>query len=325
LSDSESVGTKIGEFSGIVIGRNRPFADIAVGAKFNLAAADFWRFAEAGFAPSGRDFEAEPRAAHRCGQHARHEEQSMSGWLLTVEPYVFLGISIALFGLLTVLSYQKKTGSAFIVLLGAMFSAALLYIDHISEIAATATSLTIKVREASDALTGLKKLAALTGEGIISLDSKVGAFGGDPAAERDRRKQQVLDVLRSLNLDQQSLDQVANSDRERDLSDITAAIMNRVYNCVLPQAPQTQAEQAEWSAEWVKMQTTLNSWPPSPSVLKALIERYKIADSFSLRLLDEYEKFFQTGEHKDIQFWRDREMWPMFPASGAGSVGKCAS
>ena len=176
----------------------------------------------------------------------------MDRWILTVEPYIFLGISIALFGLLAVLSYQKKTASAFIVLLGAMFSAALLYIDHISEIAATATSLTIKVREASDALTGLKKLAALTGEAIISLDLKVGAFGGDPAAERDRRKQQVVDVLRSLNLDQQSLDQVANGDRERDLSDYTAAIMNCVSHCVLPQAAQSQAEQSEWNAEWVK-------------------------------------------------------------------------
>ena len=91
--------------------------------------------------------------------------------------------------------------------------------------AATATSLSIKVREASDALTGLKKLAGLIGEAIINLDSKVGTIGGDPAAERDRRKQQVLDVLRSLNLDQQSLNQVANRDRERDLID--GAVGNR--------------------------------------------------------------------------------------------------
>ena len=73
------------------------------------------------------------------------------------------------------------------------------------------------------------------------------------------------------------------------------------------------------------MQTTPNSWPPSPVILKELIEKYKITDSFTLKLLDEYENFFATGEHKDIQFWREREAWPMFPASGAGSSGKCAS
>jgi hypothetical protein len=176
----------------------------------------------------------------------------MNTLLLTIEPLVFFGISIILFGLLAALSYQKKTVSAFIVLLGAVFSATFLYIDHISEIAATATSLTIKVREALDAVTGLKKLAALTGEAIISLDSKVGAIGGDPTADKDRRKQQVLDVLRSLNLDQQSLNQVANGDR--DLSDYFTAIMNRVYNCV------PQAGQSGWNEEFIRLQTTPNNW-----------------------------------------------------------------
>ena len=244
----------------------------------------------------------------------------MDAWLLTIEPLVFFGLAIILFGLLAVLSYQKKTVSAFIVLLGAVFSATFVYIDHISEIAATATSLTIKVREASDALTGLKKLAALTGEAIISLDSKVGTIGGDPAADRDRRKQQVLDVLRSLNLDQQSLNQVANSDRDRDLGDYVAAIMNRVYNCEL-----LQGGRSKWNTEFVKMQTTADGWPPSPESLKSIISKYNITDSFVMKLLDEYSYFFMTGEHKDIQFWRARETWPTQPESGAGSPGKCAS
>jgi len=52
--------------------------------------------------------------------------------------------------------------------LGVVFSAAFLCIDHISEIAATDTSLSIEEREASDALTGLKKLAGLTGEAVIN-------------------------------------------------------------------------------------------------------------------------------------------------------------
>jgi Protein of unknown function (DUF2934) len=115
--------------------------------------------------------------------------------------------------LLHLTELDQQAASAFVVLLGAVFSAAFLYIEHISEIAATATSRSIEVREASDALTGLKKLAGLTGEAIINLASKVGTIGGDPAAERDRRKQQVLDVFRCLNLDQQSLNQVANGDR----------------------------------------------------------------------------------------------------------------
>jgi hypothetical protein len=91
---------------------------------------------------------------------------------------------------------------------------------------------------------------------------------------------------------------------ESMISLTAAAIMNRVQYCVLPQAARAQTGQLEWNAERVKMQTTLNGWPPRP----------------------EYEIFSQTtGEHKDIQFWRERETWPMFPASGPGSSGRCAS
>ena len=63
--------------------------------------------------------------------------------LLTIEPWGFFCIAIALFGLLSVLAYQKKAAAAFVVLLAAVFSACFVYLDHISEIAATATSLTI--------------------------------------------------------------------------------------------------------------------------------------------------------------------------------------
>lgn len=244
----------------------------------------------------------------------------MDAWLLSIQPWVFFVIAIILFGLLAVLGYQGKTVPAFIVLLGAVFSSTFVYIDHISEIAATATSLTIKVREASDALNGLKKLAVVTGQAIISLDSKVGTISGDPAADRERRKEQVLDVLRSLNLDQQSLTQVANSDRERNLSDYAAAIMNRVYNCGL-----LSGGRSEWNMEFVNLQTTANSWPPSPEQLKSIVTKYKITDDFVLKIIDEYDYYFKTGDHKDMQFWRARETWPTQPASGAGSPGKCAS
>jgi hypothetical protein len=102
---------------------------------------------------------------------------------------------VGLFGLLAVLAYQKKTAAAFVALLGAALSGSFSYLDHISEIAATATSLTIKVREASDALVGLRKLAALTGAALINLDSQSGMLGGDPANHRDQLTQQVLETL----------------------------------------------------------------------------------------------------------------------------------
>jgi hypothetical protein len=240
----------------------------------------------------------------------------MDTWLLAIQPWVFFWIAIVLFGLLGLLAYQKKAMSAFVVLLGAVFSSAFLYLDHISEIAATATSLTIKVREASDALVGLRKLAVLTGESIINLDSKVGAIGGESAVNRDRLKEQVLDVLRSINIDSQTLEKVANSDRDRNLSDYLAAVMNRVHNCVIGQGMQ----QSEWNEEWVKIDETPSAWPPSPEALRLLVNKYKITDSFALRIVAEYEHYFNTGQHQDLPFWNARETWPMFPIS----AGKCA-
>src|SRR5665213_119132 len=118
---------------------------------------------------------------------------TIQGVLLTIEPWGFFLVALSLFVLLSVLAYQKKIASAFVILLGAMLSASFVYLDHISEIAATATSLTIKVREASDALVGLRRVAALTGSAVISLNARSGGIGGYTARDLDQRKQEVLD------------------------------------------------------------------------------------------------------------------------------------
>ena len=79
-----------------------------------------------------------------------------------IELWSFFVIAIGFFVLCGLLAYQDKKGVAFIALVAASVSGCFGYLDQISEVAATATSLTIKVREASDVLENLKRLAALT-------------------------------------------------------------------------------------------------------------------------------------------------------------------
>ena len=84
--------------------------------------------------------------------------------LLWVRPWAFFFIAISVSILFGVLAIKEKFRVSVVVLVGAAISAAFVYIDNISEIAASATSLTIKIREASDALVGLRKVAILAGK-----------------------------------------------------------------------------------------------------------------------------------------------------------------
>jgi hypothetical protein len=220
--------------------------------------------------------------------------------LLLVEPWVFFFVAIGLFALLGVLAYQKKTGGAFVALLGAVLSASFGYLDHISEIAATATSLTIKVREASDALVGLRKVAALTGAALINLDAQSGSIGGDTANHRDQLKQQVLETLRSIGVDEAMVRQVADEDRNRNLADYVWGINNHVEYCAL-----IQARQSEWQNDFGAL-----GWPPSPDSIQKLLDKYDVHDEFTNKAVDEYRDFVRTGEHRDAQFWSDRDSWP---------------
>jgi hypothetical protein len=138
----------------------------------------------------------------------------MNDHLLQVEALVFLFIAVVMFGLLCLLAYQKKAASAFVVLLAAVLSSAFVYVDHFSEIAATATSLTLKVREASDALMGLRKVAALIGAAVVRLDAQT--IVGYSAHAIDQRKQDVLDTLRSIGVDEATLTQVEGADRDSE-------------------------------------------------------------------------------------------------------------
>lgn len=235
----------------------------------------------------------------------------MSESILTFDRCVFTVVTVSLFGFLALLAYQKKTAPAFVVLLGTGLSGGLLYLDHISEIAATATSLTIKVHEASDALVGLRKLAALTGSAVVSLNARSGGIGGYTAHDLDQRKQVVLDTLRSIGVDTAAIKQAETADRDRDLADYGVSIVNHVSNCVL-----SGARQAEWNKE---VASGANGWPPAPDVLQKLLTEFKVQDTFTEKALSEYRHFLLTGDHQDLQFWRERDNWPTMPKAGTSS------
>jgi hypothetical protein len=224
--------------------------------------------------------------------------------LLTLQPWFFFLVSIGLFGLLAVIAYQKKTAPAFVILVAAVFSAFFVYLDHISEITATATSLRIKVREASDALTGLKSLALLTGKTLINLDAQRGSIGGPKASDHDQMKQQVIDTLRSIGLDNEAIGAVNEGDRDVDIRWLVWAINMRIVVCVLHGH---QKDQEEWNIEFNKAMQ--NSALP-PDAIQTLLTKFYINDGFASKALDEYRYFINNGRHGDAHFWAERDNWP---------------
>ncbi len=162
-----------------------------------------------------------------------------------------------------------------------------------------------KVREASEALIGLKKVAALTGGALIDLDAHSGMLGGSRAVERDQLKLKVLDTLRAIGVDEESVKDVGQKDRIRNISEYVNGILNHATFCNINSSSMD---------EWIKDRTKVyKAWPPSADAIQALITRYNIRDAFAQKALSEYRYFMENGEPRDIQFWRDRDSWPVQP------------
>jgi hypothetical protein len=169
----------------------------------------------------------------------------------------------------------------------------------------------------TDALVGLRKLAALTGAALINLDSQSGMLGGDPANHRDQLTQQVLETLESIGVDKQTRKQVASAARNRDIGDYVFSIQGHAVDCVLPPARQI---------EWLKdMQYVEKGWPPSADAIQKLLDKYDVHDEFTGKAVDEYRYYIymETGEHRDAQFWRDRDSWPTSPSTNQNDPHRC--
>jgi|SRR5271165_1956385 len=141
----------------------------------------------------------------------------------------------------------------------------------------------------------------------------IGSIGGDSAVNRDQLKQDVVNTLRSIGIDESSIGRVKDVDRGRTIWEYAGAVVYHVQYCVLNP---TQSQQ--WQAEVVKI-----GQPPKPDELMRLLDQFGVHDDFTDKVLDEYRNFLNSGQHRDIQFWHDRDHWPINPIPSNGDKSVC--
>jgi hypothetical protein len=152
--------------------------------------------------------------------------------------------------------------------------------------------------ETSDALVGLRRLAALTGTAVIQLEANAGALGGIPAKQRDQMKREVLETLKATGVDNSTIGQVESSDRDRDIGDLVGGILFHARQC--------GKDEPGWITDTQEM---YKAWPPSVEAMQRLLDKYSFHDAFTDKALDEYRYFMATGKHRDPKSWADRDVW----------------
>jgi hypothetical protein len=229
-------------------------------------------------------------------------------------PWAFFFVSITLFALLSLLAYKERLKASIAVLAGAVLAACFVYVDHVSKIGASLTQVTIKLREASDGLLGLRKLALLTGKTLIQVDSRVGAIGGDTATNRDQLKADVVSTLTFIGIDQNSINEVKNLDREA--VNIGVSKCYTLSRSILHIGSKPDTRMDDGSANGKLSKGIRN--------VSRLLDKFAAHDSFTDRALAGFSYYFNTGEHKDVEFWRDRDRWPVNPVQpGADKSSSC--
>ena len=149
-----------------------------------------------------------------------------------------------------------------------------------------------KVHEASEALIGLKKVAALTGGALIDLDSHSGTLGGSLAVDRDQLKQNVLETLRSIGVNEELVNDAEQKDNKRSIAEFVTGILNHATYCNIDPAT---------LGAWTKDRNEIHkAWPPSANTLQSLVEKYNIRDEFVQKALSEYRYFSETGGHQEF-------------------------
>jgi hypothetical protein len=150
-----------------------------------------------------------------------------------------------------------------------------------------------------------RKLAAMTGELLIDLNSAQGRFTGDGDGEkRDARKGQILDSLRSIGLTAGDLAAIAASDREWNIIDYVGGILRSARNKVPGE------RLGEWQAATKPLSDTVEGLKStSPDTLRNLLEQFGLLDPERIALIEDYRHYINTGEQRRPSIWSQRYAW----------------
>ena len=219
-------------------------------------------------------------------------------------PWVFSSLAVTLFEVVALLAYQKKTMSAFALTIAASLVGVFGQLDHVSEVSAGLQSLTIKLREADNVLTNLRRLVVLTGQTLLTLEDNAGSIGGNPATRKDKLRADVQELFNRTGVSQAEITTLDHQIRTAVIYDYFWSLGDAEYKIFANKDAEMKTFRGDLASTW------RGDIPPGPDALEAAINKHLPGDDFARRFEKDYRAYYETGKHSDEAFWSARDYWP---------------
>ena len=178
------------------------------------------------------------------------------------------------------------------------------HLDQISEFKASSTGIEAKTREvitkAENAIIELQSLARIFAETTLSSVKRAGRIGGYSDDDEKRIKDEVLNVLSEIGVQESEYDSVLSDWHKFTKFDYSMYILG---HSTIPQGFDDNAIQKEWKA--LRDFNNISS----PEVIKEFLEKWGLLDKEKEEQLADYEYYIKRGEHRRPDVWADRKNW----------------
>lgn len=197
-----------------------------------------------------------------------------------------------------------------VCIIAAGFVALLGNMDRLESFKAGAGGIEAKTREvvakAESAITELQLIAEATAAALFQLFDAGDRWGGAPAAEKDDRKAELVEVLKRLGVSESRLARLKEGERKWVLIDYVFGITDRL--------PRDPAKNQEWHQAW---QPWSDGNRPAPAELAEILKIVEPLEPWRAELVKDYEHFYRTGEHRRPAIWRQRDSWHEWTEKGS--------
>lgn len=219
-------------------------------------------------------------------------------WFLTITAMLFLTAGMAL-GFLGHHLLLFTGGIGFVGLLVAA------NLDRISEFKASREGFEARTRDvvarAEVAVSELHLLATQVAELSLSLVKRQGRWGGYTDDEQESIRSSVLAVLGKLGLPDGTNEKVLREWHRVVEFDYVGAILGGSH---IPEGANN-----EETAEWKSLRRGGIANYPSPSEVRAFLEKHRFITNEVEQRIQDYEFYIQNRTHRRPDEWKNREHW----------------
>lgn len=175
-------------------------------------------------------------------------------------------------------------------------------IDRIETFRASPSGIEAKTREVQQVIDSAKATVSSLHElakavAALEVDLIAGAARlGPDSKHKDALKNNLLQKLRALGLDERSVKEVASADKFYVSFDYQIAILEDLNT----------ASDEEKAAAYRKISV---DGPLTPDECEALLQRFGITSPEKWELLKDYQFYVRTGEQRRPEVWANRDNW----------------